>query len=186
MQRQAVPLLFPEPPLIGTGMEHRIAKDSGAVVVAQDPGTVREVQSDRIVVDRRHYSLKKFSRSNANTAINQRPLVSVGQKVKAGQVLSDGVATQGGMMALGKNLLVAFMPWRGYNFEDAILISERLIKEDVFTSVHIEEFEIEARDTRLGNEEITRDIPNVGEDALKDLDESGVVRIGAEVCSGDI
>ncbi len=186
MQRQAVPLLFPEPPLIGTGMEYRTAVDSGAVVVARDSGTVKEVQSDRVVVDRMVYPLKKFARSNANTSVNQRPLVAVGQKIKAGQVLADGVATQDGMLALGRNLLVAFMPWRGYNFEDAILISERLVKDDIFTSVHVEEFEIEARDTRLGNEEITRDIPNVGEDALKDLDESGIVRIGAEVHPSDI
>ncbi len=186
MQRQAVPLMFPEPPLIGTGMEARAAKDSGSVVVAQEAGSVKEVQSDRIVVDRIVYPLKKFQRSNANTSINQRPLVELGQKVKAGQVIADGSATRDGMLAMGKNLLVAFMPWRGYNFEDAILISERLVKDDEFTSLHIEEFEIEARDTRLGNEEITRDIPNVGEEALKDLDEHGIVRIGAEVHPGDI
>jgi DNA-directed RNA polymerase subunit beta len=186
MQRQAVPLLFPEPPLIGTGMEARVAKDSGAVVIAKEDGVVREVQSDRIVVDRTVYPLKKFQRSNADTCINQRPLVEVGQKVKAGQVIADGPATQGGELALGRNLLVAFMPWRGYNFEDAVLISERLVQDDVFTSIHIEEFEIEARDTRLGNEEITRDIPNVGEDALKDLDEHGIIRIGAYVRPGDI
>ncbi len=186
MQRQAVPLMFPEPPLIGTGMEARAAKDSGAVVVAKEAGVVKEVQSDRIMVDRIVYPLKKFQRSNANTCINQRPLVEVGQKVKAGQVIADGTATKDGMLAMGKNLLVAFMPWRGYNFEDAILISERIVKDDEFTSLHIEEFEIEARDTRLGNEEITRDIPNVGEEALKDLDEHGIVRIGAEVHPGDI
>ncbi len=186
MQRQAVPLLFPEPPLIGTGMEPRAAKDSGALVVAEEAGVVKEVQSDRIVIDRITYLLKKFQRSNANTSINQRPLVEVGQKIKAGQVIADGTATRDGMLAMGKNLLVAFMPWRGYNFEDAILINERLVKEDIFTSIHIEEFEIEARDTRLGNEEITRDIPNVGEEALKDLDEHGIVRIGAEVHPGDI
>ncbi len=186
MQRQAVPLLFPESPLIGTGMEERAARDSGTLVIAQEAGTVREVQSDRIVVDRLAYPLKKFQRSNANTSLNQRPLVEVGDKVKAGQILADGCGTQGGKIALGRNLLVAFMPWRGYNFEDAILISERLVKDDIFTSVHVEEFEIEARDTRLGNEEITRDIPNVGEEALKDLDEQGIVRIGAEVHPGDI
>ena len=186
MQRQAVPLLFPEFPFIGTGMEARVARDSGAVVVAQEEGVVKEVQSDRIVIDRLVYPLKKFQRSNANTAINQRPLVEVGDKVKKGQVIADGAATENGMLALGRNLLVAFMPWRGYNFEDAILISDRLAKEDLFTSVHVEEFEIEARDTRLGNEEITRDIPNVGEEALKDLDEHGIVRIGAEVHPGDI
>ncbi len=186
MQRQAVPLLFPEPPLIGTGMEGRAARDSGAVVVAREAGVVREVQSDRVVIDRAVYPLQKYARSNANTSINQRPLVSVGQKVKAGQVIADGTATQRGVLALGRNLLVAFMPWRGYNFEDAILISERLVREDIFTSIHVEEFDIEARDTRLGNEEITRDIPNVGEEALKDLDEHGIVRVGAEVHPGDI
>ena len=186
MQRQAVPLLFPEVPFIGTGMEGRAAKDSGAVVVSQDEGVVKEVQSNRIVVDRTVYNLKKFYRSNANTSINQRPLVKVGDKVKKRQVIADGSATENGFLALGRNLLVAFMPWRGYNFEDAILISERMVKEDLFTSVHVEEFDIEARDTRLGNEEITRDIPNVGEDALKDLDEHGIVRIGAEVHPGDI
>ncbi|MBI3614952.1 MAG: DNA-directed RNA polymerase subunit beta [Candidatus Omnitrophica bacterium] len=186
MQRQAVPLLFPEPPLIGTGIEQRSAKDSGTVMVATEKGVVKEVQADRIVVDRIAYPLKKFQRSNANTCIDQRPIVRVGQKVRAGEVIADGASTKDGKLALGRNLLVAFMPWRGYNFEDAILISERLVKEDVFTSIHIEEFEIEARDTRLGNEEITRDIPNVGEEALKDLDEHGMVRIGAEVHPGDI
>ncbi len=186
MQRQAVPLLFPELPLIGTGMEARAAKDSGAVVVAQESGTVKEVQADGIVVERITYPLRKFQRSNANTCINQRPLVKVGERVKAGQAIADGAGTEDGLLALGRNLLVAFMPWRGYNFEDAILVSERLVKEDIFTSIHVEEFEIEARDTRLGNEEITRDIPNVGEDALKDLDEHGIVRIGAEVHPGDI
>ncbi|MBI3318248.1 MAG: DNA-directed RNA polymerase subunit beta, partial [Candidatus Omnitrophica bacterium] len=186
MQRQGVPLLFPEPALIGTGMEERAAKDSGTVVVAQEAGTVKSVQADEIVIDRITYKLRKFQRSNANTCINQRPLVTVGQRVRAGQVIADGAGTKEGMLALGRNILVAFMPWRGYNFEDAILISEKLIKEDSFTSVHVEEFEIEARDTRLGNEEITRDIPNVGEEALKDLDETGIVRIGAEVHPGDI
>ncbi|MBI3332518.1 MAG: DNA-directed RNA polymerase subunit beta [Candidatus Omnitrophica bacterium] len=186
MQRQAVPLLFPEPPLIGTGMEGRAAKDSGAVVVAKEAGEIKEVQADRIVVDRIAYPLRKFQRSNSNTCINHRPIVREGQKVRAGQVIADGPSTRGGRLALGRDLLVAFMPWRGYNFEDAILISERLVKEDIFTSVHIEEFEIEARDTRLGNEEITRDIPNVGEDTLKDLDEHGIVRVGAEVHPGDI
>ncbi len=186
MQRQAVPLLFPEAPVVGTGMEGRSAIDSGAVVVATEAGVVKEVQSDKIIVDRITYPLRKFQRSNANTSINQRPLVTVGQKIKSGQVIADGSATENGLLALGKNLLVAFMPWRGYNFEDAVLISERLVKEDVFTSLHIEEFDIEARDTRLGNEEITRDIPNVGEEALKDLDEHGIVRIGAEVHPGDI
>ena len=186
MQRQAVPLLQTESPLIGTGMEGRVAQDSGAVVVAKNGGIVSSVQSDEVVIGGVPYSLKKFMRSNANTSINQRPLVSLGQKVEVGEVIADGPATKDGELALGRNVLAAFMPWRGYNFEDAILISERLVKEDIFTSVHIEEFEIEARDTRLGPEEITRDIPNVGEETLKDLDENGIIRVGAEVKSRDI
>lgn len=186
MQRQAVPLLYPESPLVGTGMEYRTAKDSGAVVVSKEEGTVSSVDSSEIVVSGRHYRLNKFERSNANTCVNQRPLVSLGDKVKAGEVIADGPATDGGELALGKNVLVAFMPWRGYNFEDAILLSEKLVSEDKYTSVHIEEFEIEARDTRLGNEEITRDIPNVSDDALRDLDESGIIRVGAHVEPGDI
>ena len=186
MQRQAVPLLSPEPPLIGTGMEHKIAKDSGAVVVAKADGVVRAVQADEITVGTITYKLRKFNRSNADTCINQRPIVKLGQKVKAGEVIADGAATRYGELSLGRNVLVAFMPWRGYNFEDAILISEKLLKDDAFTSIHVEEFEIEARETRLGNEEVTRDIPNVGEEALKDLDEEGIVRIGAEVDSGSI
>ncbi len=186
MQRQAVPLLFPEPPLIGTGMEARVAKDSGALVLAPCGGVVREMEAHRIVIERETIPLRKFQRSNANTCVNQRPLVKVGQKVQAGQPIADGSGTRDGILALGRNLLVAFMPWRGYNFEDAILVSERLVRDDIFTSVHVEEFEIEARDTRLGNEEITRDIPNVGEEVLKDLDEHGITRIGAEVHPGDI
>jgi DNA-directed RNA polymerase subunit beta len=186
MQRQAVPLLQPEQPLIGTGMETRVAQDSGAVIVAKSSGTVKYVQADRIVIDEAEYSLRKFGRSNANTCINQRPLVKIGQKVKAGQVIADGVGTKNGELALGRNVLVAFMPWRGYNFEDAILISEKMVKEDIYTSIHIEEFEIEARNTKLGDEEVTRDIPNVGEDALMNLDAEGVIRIGAEVTAGDI
>jgi len=186
MQRQAVPLLETEAPFIGTGMEYRIAKDSGAMVIAKNSGVVSSVQADEIVVGGETYPLKKFMRSNANTCINQRPIVTLGQRVEAGDVIADGAATKHGELALGRNVLVAFMPWRGYNFEDAILISEKMVKEDTFTSVHIEEFEIEARDTRLGNEEITRDIPNVGEEALKDLDEGGIVRVGAEVKAGDI
>ncbi len=186
MQRQAVPLLEPEAPLVGTGMEHRVAKDSGSTVVAKERGTVKSVSADEIEVDDMVYRLKKFERSNAGTCINQRPLVEKGDKIKRGQIIADGAATQGGELALGKNILVAFMPWRGYNFEDAIIINQRLVKEDVYTSIHIEEFDVEARDTKLGNEEITRDIPNVGEDALRDLDEEGVVRIGAEVKPGDI
>ncbi|MFA5255968.1 MAG: DNA-directed RNA polymerase subunit beta [Candidatus Omnitrophota bacterium] len=186
MQRQAVPLIDPEAPFVGTGMEYRTAKDSGAVVVATSAGTVSSVDSEEIVVSGKVYKLRKFERSNANTCINQRPLVKVGQSIKAGEVIADGVATKDGELALGRNVLVAFMPWRGYNFEDAILMSEKLVSGDVFTSIHIEEFEIEARDTRLGNEEITRDIPNVGDEALGNLDENGIIRLGAEVGPGDI
>jgi DNA-directed RNA polymerase subunit beta len=186
MQRQAVPLLIPEAPYVGTGMERHVAKDSGAVVLAKSRGTVKAVTADEIVIDDFVYKLRKFKRSNAGTCINQRPLVEIGDKVKRGDILADGAATQGGELALGRNVVVAFMPWRGYNFEDAIILSEKLCKEDVYTSLHIEEFEIEARDTKLGNEEITRDIPNVSEEALKDLDAEGVIRIGAEVKPGDI
>lgn len=186
MQRQAVPLLITQSPLVGTGMEKHVAKDSGATMLAKSRGTVKAVSSNEIVIDDLVYRLKKFERSNAGTCINQVPLVQVGDKVKRGQIIADGAATDNGELALGHNVLVAFMPWRGYNFEDAIIISERLCKEDVYTSLHIEEFEIEARDTKLGNEEITRDIPNVSEEALKDLDEEGIIRIGAEVKPGDI
>jgi len=186
MQRQAVPLLHTEAPLIGTGMEYRAAKDSGTVVVSETTGTVTYVDANEIVVSGKHYKLRKFERSNAATSINQRPIVKLGQKVKEGTVIADGAATSNGELALGRNVLVAFMPWRGYNFEDAILISEKVVSEDMYTSVHIEEFEIEARDTRLGNEEITRDIPNVGEDALRNLDDGGIIRVGAEVGPGDI
>jgi DNA-directed RNA polymerase subunit beta len=186
MQRQAVPLLIPEAPFVGTGMERHVAKDSGAVVQAKSRGTVKAVTSDEIVIDDFVYKLRKFKRSNAGTCINQRPLVEIGDKVKRGDILADGAATQGGELALGRNVLVAFMPWRGYNFEDAIIVSEKFCKEDVYTSLHIEEFDIEARDTKLGNEEITCDIPNVSEEALKDLDKEGVIRIGAEVKPGDI
>jgi len=186
MQRQAVPLLVTEAPLVGTGLELRTARDSGALVVAKEEGKVTAVQADEIVVSGTRYPLRKFKRSNASTCINQRPIVELGEKIKKGQVLADGAATQQGELALGRNVLVAFMPWRGYNFEDAILLSEKLVNQDVYTSVHIEEFEIESRDTRLGKEEITRDIPNVGEEALKDLGEDGIIRIGAEVGPGDI
>ncbi len=186
MQRQAVPLLETEAPLVGTGMEYRAAKDSGSMVVAESSGTVTSVDANEIVISGQIYNLRKFERSNANTCVNQRPIVKQGQKVKEGDIIADGEATKGGELALGKNVLVGFMPWLGYNFEDAILISEKLLKEDTFTSVHVEEFEIEARDTRLGNEEITRDIPNVSEDALRNLDENGIIRIGAEVEPGDI
>jgi DNA-directed RNA polymerase subunit beta len=193
MQRQAVPLLQTEAPIVGTGMEHVAARDSGALVLSKRGGIVESVDSSRIVVRTSEngggvdiYSLIKFRRSNQVTSINQRAIVNVGDVVSKGDILADGPSTEKGELALGKNVLVAFMPWGGYNFEDAILISERLVKEDVFTSVHIEEFTIEARETKLGPEEITRDIPNVGEEALKDLDESGIIRIGAEVKPGDI
>ncbi|HDM37629.1 MAG TPA: DNA-directed RNA polymerase subunit beta [Candidatus Omnitrophica bacterium] len=186
MQRQAVPLLETEAPFVGTGMERRVARDSGAVVISESDGIVSHVQSDLIIIGNKEYRLKKFIRSNASTCINQRPIVKIGQKVKKGQIIADGAATKEGELALGRNVLVAFMPWRGYNFEDAILISEKLVKEDVYTSVHIEEFEIEARDTRLGPEEISCDIPNVGEAVLRNLDENGIVRVGAEVKPGDI
>jgi len=186
MQRQAVPLLFTEAPLIGTGMEYKAAEDSGAVVVSENSGRVNFVQGNEVVVGGRSYKLRKFEKSNAATSINQRPIVKMGQSVKEGDVIADGMATKKGELALGRNVLAAFMPWRGYNFEDAIVISEKLLKEDRYTSVHIEEFEIEARDTRLGNEEITRDIPNVGEEALKSLDDGGIISVGAEVVPGDI
>ncbi len=200
MQRQAVPLLRPEAPVVGTGMEYPAARDSGTVVVARRGGIVESVTADRIIVRASDgksedgeddtgvdiYTLVKFRRSNQNTCLTQKPIVSKGERIARGQVIADGPATQSGELALGQNVLVAFMPWGGYNFEDAILISERLVKDDRYTSIHIEEFEIEARETKLGKEEITRDTPNVGEDALKDLDESGIVRIGAEVKPGDI
>ncbi|MCG8431901.1 MAG: DNA-directed RNA polymerase subunit beta [Candidatus Omnitrophica bacterium] len=186
MQRQAVPLMITDPPLVGTMMEEKVARDSGAVVIAEDPGKVASVDSSHIAVGKKIYHLKKFIRTNADTCINQRPLVKLGQKIEKGDIIADGISTRNGELALGKNVLCAFMPWRGYNFEDAILVSERLVKEDTFTSIHVEEFEIEATETRLGNEEITRDIPNVSEEALRNLDESGIIRIGAEVGPGDI
>ncbi|MDR3231433.1 MAG: DNA-directed RNA polymerase subunit beta [Synergistaceae bacterium] len=191
MQRQAVPLIFPEAPIVGTGIEHRIAKDSGSCVVAIEDGEVSWVDSERIEVlsagGRRHaYNLLKFRRSNQGTIIHQRPLVVKGERVEKGTIIADGQAVDNGELALGQNVLVAFVPWEGYNFEDAILLSENLVKEDKFSSIHIEEYEIEARETKLGPEEITRDIPNVGEDMLRNLDDSGIIRIGAEVNSGDI
>src|SRR5579883_3366108 len=198
MQRQAVPLMRTDAPLVGTGMERVVGRDSGVTVIARRDGVVESVDANRIVVradkpslDSRDtgvdiYNLVKYRRSNQNTCINQRPIVNKGQRVKAGEVLADGPSTDKGELALGRNVVVAFMPWCGYNFEDSILISERVVKEDLFTSVHIEEFECIARDTKLGREEITRDIPNVGEEALKNLDASGVVRIGARVRPGDI
>ncbi len=193
MQRQAVPLISSEAPVVGTGMEKVAARDSGLVVFARRAGIVESVDSTRVVIRVTEgaggvdiYNLMKFFRSNQGTCFNQKPVVKPGQKVERGEIIADGPCTDLGELALGKNVLVAFMPWGGYNFEDAILISERLVKEDVYTSIHIEEFEVEARETKLGPEEITRDIPNVGEEALKDLDESGIVRIGAEVKPGDI
>ncbi|MFA6216143.1 MAG: DNA-directed RNA polymerase subunit beta [Candidatus Omnitrophota bacterium] len=186
MQRQAVPLMITESPIVGTGMERKVAYDSGAVVVAEESGKVTAVDGAAITVGKRVYALKKFLRTNADTCLNQRPLVKLGEHIEKGQVIADGIATKDGELALGKNLVVAFMTWRGYNFEDAILISEKIVKEDVFTSIHIKEFEIEATETRLGNEEVTRDIPNVSEESLKNLDTLGVIRIGAEVNPGDI
>ncbi|RED53741.1 DNA-directed RNA polymerase subunit beta [Aestuariispira insulae] len=197
MQRQAVPLLQAQSPLVGTGMEARVAKDSGVAIVAKRSGVVDQIDGTRIVIRMTEtteahesgvdiYNLMKFQRSNQNTCITQRPLVKVGDRIEAGDIIADGPSTQLGELALGRNVLVAFMPWNGYNFEDSILISENIVKDDVFTSIHIEEFEIMARDTKLGQEEITRDIPNVGEEALKNLDEAGIVYIGAEVKAGDI
>src|SRR5687768_810222 len=190
MQRQAVPLMITEPPLIGTGLEYRAAIDTGDVVVTRSAGTVADVEADQIVVEtkdgREEYELEKFMRSNQGTLIHQKPVVRLGDRVKAGDVLADGSSTSEGELALGKNLLVAFMPFEGYNFEDAIVISERLVKDEVLSSIHIHEYEIDARSTKLGDEEITRDIPNRSEESLKDLDDRGVVRIGAEVGSGDL
>ena len=201
MQRQSVPLLRAEAPIVGTGMEGVTARDSGAVILAKRNGFIDSVDSQRIIVrvEGEHhpgqlsrevgsdiYQLTKFKRSNQNTCINQKPLVVKGQRVAKGQVIADGPCTDKGELALGRNVLVAFMPWRGYNFEDAILVSEKLVKEDYYTSLHIEEYEIEARDTKLGPEEVTRDIPNVSESMLRNLDEAGVIRIGAGIKQGDI
>lgn len=191
MQRQAVPLLVPESPIVGTGIEYRAAKDSGIMQIAKSNGTIQKVTGDEIVLktdkgELETYHLRKFKRTNGGTCINQRPIVVKGEKVKQGDVIADGPSTDKGEMSLGKNVLIAFATWEGYNYEDAVLISERLVKEDVYTSIHIEEYDCECRDTKLGPEEITRDIPNVGEDSLKDLDENGIIRIGAEVRPGDI
>ncbi len=186
MQRQAVPLLITESPVVGTQMEGKVARDSGTVVAAEESGRVTNVDSSTITVGKQIYHLKKFTRTNADTCLNQRPLVKLGDRVEKGEIIADGIGTKQGELALGRNVLVAFMPWRGYNFEDAIVVSEKLVKEDTLTSIHIEEFEIEATETRLGNEEITRDIPNVSEEALRNLDAEGVVHIGAEVGPGDI
>ena len=198
MQRQAVPLLRAEAPTVGTGMESRVARDSGVTIVAKRSGVVDQVDATRIVISADEdsgnddvspvdiYSLLKFQRSNQNTTVNQRPLVKVGDRINTGDIIADGPSTEDGELALGRNVLVAFMPWNGYNFEDSILINERIVRDDVFTSIHIEEYEIMARDTKLGQEEISRDIPNVGEEALKNLDEAGIVYVGAEVNAGDI
>jgi len=207
MQRQSVPLLKPEAPIVGTGLEQKVAKDSRSMVICERDGIVEKVSADQIVVrfndevgnkldvesllDFDHgevdtYELTKFKRTNQDTTINQIPLISVGEEVKAGDVLADGCATQGGELALGKNVLVAFMPWRGYNFEDAIVISDRVVQDDVYTSIHIESFELQVRDTKRGEEELTREIPNISEEATKDLDENGIIRVGAEVREGDI
>jgi DNA-directed RNA polymerase subunit beta len=191
MQRQAVPLLFPKSPIVGTGMERKVALDSGICVIANQNGVVESVSSHEIVIrnnkgDLNYYLLNKFKRSNQNTALNQRPIVNEGDTIKAGDIIADGPATDIGELALGRNVLCAFMPWGGYNFEDAILISQRMVQDDTFTSIHIMEFEIDARDTKMGREEITRDIPNVGEEALSKLDENGIIKIGSEVTHGDI
>ena len=191
MQRQAVPLMVTQQPIVATGMEYKAATDSGTAVLAKNDGIVEKVDADHVEVRNAqgavdNYSLVKFARSNAGTCINQRPIVEVGENVKAGQVLADGPAMRNGEISLGKNALIGFMTWEGYNYEDAVLLNEKLVREDVYTSIHIEEYETEARDTKLGPEEITRDIPNVGDDALKDLDDRGIIRIGAEVKTGDI
>jgi DNA-directed RNA polymerase subunit beta len=201
MQRQAVPLMSTEPPLIGTGLEARAAFDSGCMVVARNPGVIEKVDANRIIIRKTKeksvddilgltefdtYDLVKYERSNQDTTLNQKVRVKAGAKVKAGDVLADGHATMDGELALGRNVMVAFMPWRGYNFEDAIIVSERLVAEDVYTSVHIEVFETEVRDTKRGPEELTREIPNVSEESLLNLDENGVVRVGTEVEAGDI
>src|SRR5690606_19306880 len=205
MQRQAVPLLVTEAPYVATGLEERVARDSRAVLVAEESGKVASVTGNQIIITSdgrlpegkkriKHdpgngvyvYPIRKFMRSNAATCINQKALVAKGDTVRKGQVIADGPCTSEGELALGRNVLVAFMPWNGYNFEDAILISERIVKDDVFTSIHIDEFEVGARDTKLGPEEITRDIPNLGEEALRNLGPDGVIRVGAEVKPGDI
>ncbi|MCH5279583.1 MAG: DNA-directed RNA polymerase subunit beta, partial [Christensenellaceae bacterium] len=192
MQRQAVPLLVTESPVVGTGMEFKAAYDSGVLVLCEEAGTVKYVSADKVIVEsdvthrEKTYRLIKFKRSNQGTCINQRPVVNIGDHLEKGDMIADGASTKNGEIALGKNILIGFMTWEGYNYEDAVLISEQLVRDDVYTSLHIEEHELEARDTKLGQEEITRDIPNIGDDALKDLDERGIIRIGAEVHSGDI
>ena len=191
MQRQAVPLLKPESPIIGTGMEYKAAKDSGVVVLAKESGVIDKVSADQIVIrddmgEKHYYHLLKFKRSNQSTCINQRPIVEAGERVEKGDIIADGPSTDNGEIALGRNVLIGFMTWEGYNYEDAVLLNEHLVRDDWYTSIHVEEYESESRDTKLGAEEITRDIPNVGEDALKDLDSRGIIRVGAEVHAGDI
>src|ERR1019366_8075387 len=195
MQKQAVPLVVPEAPYVGTGIEGRAARDAGDVILAEDTGTVAEVSGDFITIDYtqgqlglglKTYRLNKFRRSNQDTSINQKTLVFEGDTVAQGDLLADGPATHNGELALGKNLLVAFMPWEGYNYEDAIILNERLVRDDVLTSIHVKEYEIDARDTKLGPEEITRDIPNLADEILADLDDRGIIRVGAEVGPGDV
>jgi len=191
MQRQAVPLLQSESPIVGTGMESYVARDSRAVVVAEAPGKIVKVDSTRIIIEekggiQKEYDLVKFRRTNQDTSFNQKPVVDEGKTVKKGDLLADGFASDAGDLALGRNILVAFMPWNGYNYEDAVLISEKLLKNDDFTSIYTTVFECKALETKLGSEEITSEIPNVGEDALKNLDDGGVVRVGAYVKPGDI
>ena len=201
MQRQAVPLLRPEAPIVGTGLERRVALDSRSLVLAEGAGEVEFVDANKIIVkydttDEEElisfhdnsvtYELTKFRRTNQDTCVNLKPIVRVGQRVEKGQALSEGFATQNGELALGRNMKVAFMPWQGYNFEDAIVISENVVRNDIFTSIHIEEFELEVRDTKRGEEELTSEIPNVSEEAVKNLDENGIIRIGAEIKEGDI
>ena len=197
MQRQAVPLLKAKAPLVGTGIESVVARDSGVSVIARRDGVVENVDASRIVIrssggtdddqpEVEIYKLAKFQKSNQNSCYTQKPIVKKGDIVKKGQIIADGPACELGELALGQNVMVAFMSWGGYNFEDSMLISERVVKEDIYTSIHIEEFEVVSRDTKLGKEEITRDIPNVGEDALRNLDESGIIKIGAEINPGDI
>jgi DNA-directed RNA polymerase subunit beta len=201
MQRQAVPLMRPESPIVGTGIEGKVAADSMNLINAEGDGVIEYVDATEIIVkydrtdderlvsfndDKKSYKLAKFRRTNQGTCINLKPIVRKGDKVVKGQILCEGFATQNAELALGRNLMVAFMPWKGYNFEDAIVISERVVKEDVFTSIHITEYELEVRDTKLGEEELTADIPNVSEDATKDLDENGIIRVGASIKEGDI
>jgi DNA-directed RNA polymerase subunit beta len=201
MMRQAVPLLRPESPIVGTGLERRVAKDSRILINAEGAGVVEYVDANKITIkydrtdqeklvsfdsDEKSYDLIKFRKTNQGTCINLKPIVSSGDRVEKGQVLCEGYATQKGELALGRNMKVAFMPWKGYNFEDAIVISEKVVREDIFTSIHIDEYSLDVRDTKLGTEELTNDIPNVSEEATKDLDENGMIRIGAEVNPGDI